>query len=82
MTEAERIIRLHAAMSQTQLMADLLTHFEEITELAVQRVNTVGEAEYGDASFHKTPAALRRELFEEYADALFYACLRRHVLTE
>lgn len=72
MTEAERVIRERADRIRDKIVAEILAHHDEITELAVERANTIGEAEYEGRSFLKTGPELRVDRFEEYADAYFY----------
>lgn len=79
MTEAERVIRQHADAVLWTMLRELLEQFDEITQLAVERADTLGFAEYGDASFHKSPECLRTDRFEEYADALFYGSVERDI---
>ena len=75
MNEAERVIRANADRIRDRIIAEIIEHHHQIIELAVQRSGpgSIGEIEYGDASFHKPPETLRRERFEEYSDAYFYA---------
>lgn len=73
MSDAEAVIRKHADAAIYTMLCDLLAHATELVELAVERATSIGAAEYGDASFHKTPLELRRDRFEEHADAIFYA---------
>jgi hypothetical protein len=81
--DAERVIRQHAQSVMWQMIVELIEHFDDITQLAITRSGpgSIGEAEYGDASFHKPPTKLRTERFEEYADAVFYGCVERHITT-
>jgi hypothetical protein len=54
------------------MISEIQTHWNEIVDLASERCQSIGAAEYGNASFEKPRPELRRERFEEYADALFY----------
>ena len=72
MTEAERVIRENADRIKYRIIAEILEHHDEIVELAVERADTIGIAEYEDKSFLKSATELRTERFEEHADAYFY----------
>jgi len=72
-TNAERVIREHAETIRDLILADITNAHSVLVELAVERANTIGAAEYGDASFHKTLQELTLDRYEEYADAYFYA---------
>jgi hypothetical protein len=71
-TDLNTLIRTNNHIAKNQIVAEIHAHWNEIVDLCVERVEGIGHAEYGDASFHKTPSMLKRERFEEYADALFY----------
>jgi hypothetical protein len=71
-TDLGGLVRTDAHMARNAIIAEIAAHWNEIVELCVTRCESVGVAEYGDASFHKPATMLRRERFEEYADALFY----------
>lgn len=81
MTDAERVITQHSDAVMWQMIGEIIEHFDEIRALALTRSGpgSIGEAEYGDASFRKPPTVLRRERFEEYADATFYGCVERDI---
>jgi hypothetical protein len=53
-------------------MAEIHAHWQEIVDLAIERAEGAGQREYGDTIFEKPHSMLRRERFEEYADALVY----------
>lgn len=72
MTNIDALVRAGAHLARNAIAAELHEHWSEIVDLAVERAEGIGASEYGDASFHKSPSQLRRERFEEYADALFY----------
>ena len=72
MTNLASLIRTDSHIAKLQMIAEIHAHWDEIQDLCVQRVEGIGQQQYGDASFHKPPSLLRRERFEEYADALFY----------
>lgn len=72
MTDIAKLIRGDSHIARLQMIAELSAHWDEIEALSVERAEGIGQREYGDASFHKPPTILRRERFEEYADALFY----------
>lgn len=72
MTDLDALIRTNHHIAKNQLIAEIHTHWQEIVDLASERCQSLGVDEYGDASFHKPASILRRERFEEYADALFY----------
>ena len=72
MTNLDQIIRTDSHIARNAIAAEIHAHWNEIVDLCVERVEGVGLHEHGDASFHKPPSMLRRERFEEYADALFY----------
>jgi len=71
-TNLDALIRKNTHIAKNQMISEIHAHWNEIIELASERCQSIGAAEYGDASFHKTPSMLKRERFEEYADALFY----------
>lgn len=77
--DAEAVIREHADHVRKHMVFEFLRRFDMLVELAVQRSGpgSPGEREHGDASFHKSKRELRWDRFEEYADAIFYACLER-----
>lgn len=57
------------------IMSLLNQNLSKIAKLSKDRVSTIGEVEYGSASFDKSTSELVTEIFEELADALFYASL-------
>lgn len=61
------------------MIFELIENYDALVELAIERSTSIGAAEYGDASFHKTRETLTRERFEEYADAIFYGCVEHHI---
>jgi hypothetical protein len=71
-TDLDRLVRDDNTAALGAMISEIIKHWDEIVDLASQRCQSVGAAEYGDASFHKPATILRRERFEEYADALFY----------
>lgn len=72
MPDLEQLIRHNSHIARNQMIAEIHAHWDEIQALSIERAEGVGAREYGTRSFHKTPSMLRRERFEEYADALFY----------
>lgn len=74
MTSLDAIIRDCAHLARNAMMAEIHAHWDEIVELAVERSGpgSVGEREHGNTIFSKPPSMLRRDRFEEYADALVY----------
>ena len=72
MTTLADLIRSNSHIARLQMIAELSAHWNEIEQLAIDRAEGIGVREYGNASFRKPPSELRRERFEEYADALFY----------
>lgn len=72
MPDINELVRKNAHIARNQMIAEIHAHWDEIQALAVERAEGVGVREYGTRSFLKTASMLRRERFEEYADALFY----------
>lgn len=72
MTDLDALVRTDSHMARNAIISEIVAHWDTIVDLASERCQSVGADEYGDASFHKTASMLRRERFEEYADALFY----------
>jgi len=67
--EALRRFGREAVLALAQRIVD---NADEIVGLAGYRASTLGELEYGDASYHKGVEHLEREIDEELADAVFY----------
>ena len=71
-SDIRSLVYINAHIAKLRIIAEIHAHWDDIVALSVERAEGVGVTEYGDASFHKSSAELRRERFEEYADALFY----------
>lgn len=74
MTNPEQTIRHCAHLARNAMIAEIAAHWNEIVDLSVTRSQpgSIGHQEHGNSSFQKPETELRRERFEEYADALFY----------
>ena len=70
--EQERLFAEHLPAAWDRLCATLLEERGQIQELALDRLRN-GVADYGDAVWHATTGAIRREILEELADALVYS---------
>lgn len=66
--------RLHAHAATDRLLARLAERRAELVTLGMTRAfDTVGVHEYGDSTYHRSPAELGDETDAELADAIFYA---------
>ncbi len=72
MTRIRRVITTNSHLARNQMIAEIHAHWNEIEQLAVSRAEGQGQREYGNQIFSKPPSMLRRDRFEEYADALVY----------
>lgn len=71
----QAIIVEHARQAAYRVLALLHRDMEEIEELALERLSSLGAAEYEDRSFHKTLDELKQETHEELADAIVYQAI-------
>lgn len=71
------IVAAHLERTRTVLIEALTNDFawKELTRLCLERGATIGDTEYDDASFHKTPRQLDHETCEELADAIWYTAI-------
>ena len=73
-SQAELVANV-TATAKHRMLAMCGYSLDEITELMLERMSTIGYTDYKDKSFNKTVEQLRQECLEEFADALFYCCV-------
>lgn len=73
--EQGRLLRPALRQGSFRAMALLGRKQWQIERLALERVMSLGNDEYGDASWHKSLDELARESMEEAADLTFYSAV-------